>query len=166
MAKVISKDEIEYILSVLSYNPNTGNFTWNESRGNTKAGNIAGTKDNGYIRVRVNNKFYQAHRLAFIAMGQPIPEQVDHINGVRDDNRWANLRPCNNSQNQQNSRRGKNNKSGYKGVHWDNNTKRWASQIYVNNKRIRLGHYDCPKKAHDAYCVAAREYHGEFANTG
>lgn len=77
----------------LNYEPSTGEFIWNVSKRSVKKGTKAGCKmTNGYIAIRVNNKLYLAHRIAFYKMFGRFPNQIDHINRVRDDNRLENLR--------------------------------------------------------------------------
>lgn len=74
--------------SLLTYNPETGEFSW------IKTGAIAGTRNNhGYIRIQVQGRRITAHRLAWFFMTGAWPDgEIAHINGIRDDNRWANLR--------------------------------------------------------------------------
>jgi hypothetical protein len=95
----------------------------------------------------------------------PDGKEVDHINGVTLDNRRENLRVCSHSQNMHNRRlRQKNNKSGYKGVHWLARTKRWVAEIRVNGKSRHLGYFTEKTDAARAYDTAAAECFGEFAH--
>lgn len=109
----------ERLKHLLRYNPETGVFTWLvlPKRTRSNKGDIFGTWDRGYFVGQVDGVLYKLHRLAFLYMtGAFPPEQVDHINGVRSDNRWCNLRVCNNAENNQNRGRQANNKFGIKGV--------------------------------------------------
>lgn len=90
---------------------------------------------------------------------------VDHINGIRHDNRRANLRICTNAENQRNRGKNKNNTSGYKGVSLHKLSGLWKAMIKVDRKDIFLGYFKNPEDAHQAYSAAAAMYHGEFANT-
>lgn len=84
----------KYLKSVLSYDEKTGLFRWlvRQSR-RAKAGMQAGySNGSGYIKIRLNNEQHYAHRLAFLWKGCDMPEEVDHINCVRSDNRWLNNR--------------------------------------------------------------------------
>jgi len=91
---------------------------------------------------------------------------VDHINNIPLDNRKHNLRKCSKSENQHNSCIRKNNTSGYKGVRLQKRTGKWTARITVNWKEIHIGTFETPELAHAAYCNAALELHGEFANFG
>lgn len=90
-------------------------------------------------------------------------DYVDHINRNKLDNRKCNLRICSNSQNQANSTKRSNNTSGYKGVSFNKQSKKWTAQITVNKNRIHLGYFDSPEDAAIEYDKYAREYFGEFA---
>lgn len=93
-------------------------------------------------------------------------EHVDHISGDKLDNRRNNLRIATRSQNLSNRGRPSNNTSGLKGAFWHKHNKKWMSSIGVNGRRKYLGYFDTPEEAHEAYCTAAQELHGAFANTG
>ncbi len=155
----------DYLKSVLDYNPVTGVFVWKESRGVIVEGNIAGyAKGNGYINIMIDYKAYGAHRLAVLYMTGALPEaEVDHINQVKCDNRWDNLRTCTASQNHANIRPPSDNTSGYKGVCWHIRAKKWYSRIKINKKLIHLGSYSCKHEAARVYNKAAKEGYGEFA---
>jgi hypothetical protein len=89
---------------------------------------------------------------------------VDHINQCKLDNRIINLRICTNSQNSMNRVKNINNSSGYKGVSFNNSSKKWRAQIWLNSKSYHLGLFIDAKDAARAYNEAAVKYHGEFAN--
>jgi hypothetical protein len=88
---------------------------------------------------------------------------VDHINGNTLDNRSINLRICNYSQNTQNSKRRSTNTSGYKGVSFKKDIKKWEAYICPNYKKRNLGWFDTKEEAAKAYNEAASEYYGQFA---
>jgi len=129
----------------LLYNKETGVFTWIEScpHGRVKAGDVAGCKTNkGYRAIMINGVSYQAHRLAFMYVAGYMPDQVDHRDQDRMNNSWANLRPANNTLNQQNASRRKDNKSGFTGVIWrGERVNKWRAYVTVNGKRLWLGYF-------------------------
>ena len=152
----------EQFRSLFNYNPETGEFTRLAARCNrVKVGQLAGTKANGYLFISVDARKYPAHRLAFLWMTGFFPVGVvDHINGVRSDNKWSNLRDANASVNSQNQRLPQNrNKSGYLGVSWAKHMNRWTAQITVQCRTRNLGYFDDPKEAHAVYVAAKRRLH-------
>lgn len=149
---------------LLHYEPSTGTFTWLVDKASTvKAGRVAGGLDGeGYIKIKINYKFYLAHRLAWLYMTGAWPERhIDHINGERPDNRWCNLRPADKIQNGANRRTGKNNTSGIKGVRWCSITDKWQARL----RRKHLGSYATKEEAAAAYAAAAKELFGEYARS-
>ena len=91
---------------------------------------------------------------------------ADHIDGDGLNNRLANLRACTRAQNMRNTGAYSNNKSGFKGVHWNKQRGKWTAQIKCIGKIKHLGLFATPEEAYSAYCAAAKELHGEFANFG
>jgi hypothetical protein len=157
----------EYLKSKLNYDPETGIFTRIKASGITPNNSKCGTLSRGYVQISIGSHLYFAHRLAFLYMTGKLPEKfVDHINGIRSDNRFCNIREANCSQNQQNKGRQSNNTSGFKGVSYYKNNGKWRSAIKVNGKKRHLGFFNTPEEAHEEYCKAAKDLHGEFANTG
>lgn len=91
-------------------------------------------------------------------------EECDHIVNTNTlDNRRSNLRLATSSQNSANTARHCDNKSGYKGVYFEQKTGRWKAQICIRGKQTHLGRFDTPEHAHEAYKQAASEVFGEFA---
>lgn len=107
------------LLEDFIYDPATGLFIRRRDKGKWKQGNVAGCIDkHGYISISINGRKYKAHRLAFMYMLGSQPEIVDHVNGLRSDNRWCNLRSCDAIENASNRIVHKNNVLGIKGVAW------------------------------------------------
>ncbi len=114
----------------------------------------------GYVMIPADGKTYRAHRLAWLYMTGEWPVvDVDHINGVRADNRWANLRLASRSQNLANARGHSDSLTGIKGVTYDKARGRWRAQ--VDTKFI--GRFDTADEAAAAYLKAAEALYGEFA---
>jgi len=120
--------ELNYIKSILNYDPDTGIFIWKASNSKrVKVGDVAGCIHSNkkfnkkYYIISINKKPYKAHRLAYyyITSIDPCDMQIDHISGNTLDNRFDNLRLATNAQNTKNAKKYKNNKSGFKGVSWD-----------------------------------------------
>jgi hypothetical protein len=149
----------------LHYEPETGVFTNRVNRSSkARAGEVAGTPCGGYRHIKIGGGQHLAHRLAWLYMiGEWPTHEIDHINGDRADNRWRNLREAGNSKNQANSFRRPSNMSGFKGVSWDNQRRKWRAGIKVRGRSINLGCFDSPERAFIAYAFAAWKHFGEFA---
>ncbi len=91
--------------------------------------------------------------------------QVDHKDGNGLNNQKSNLRIVTQNENQHNSRKRKDNTSGYKGVSWDKRNKKWVTQIYFQDKQNFLGYFNDKIEAAKAYDKKAIELFGEFAKT-
>lgn len=146
------------LFSALAYQPDSGVFTWK------KTGAIAGGPNfDGYIKIKVHQRWYLAHRLAWLYVHGIWPTQlIDHINGDRVDNRIANLRDVSNSVNRQNARTANaDSKTGILGVtlRKSKSKPRYQAQIAVNGKNKYLGMFDTEGEAHQAYLMAKREVH-------
>lgn len=150
---------------ILAYDPSTGQFVWLMNRGRRYAiGSVAGSVGTkGYRSIKLGGKAYKAHRLAWAYMTGRWPQnQIDHINAVKDDNRWCNLRQATPSQNEINKPRQKNNSSGYRGVSWSAKSRRWKASIGAEGTRKFLGYFMTAEDAHHAYVTAAETLHGEY----
>lgn len=155
----------EHIESILDYEKTTGTFRWKVDRGpRAKAFSVAGTiGSNGYRRIKIDGKFYQAHRLAWIIIydSKP-PKEIDHINGNKIDNRACNLRPATRAGNCQNTTVRKDNSSGCRGVSWNSSIRKWRARCSVNNRNHLIGNFDSKLDAKIAYEAFAKKHFGEF----
>jgi hypothetical protein len=154
--------EVSELKKLVVYNPFTGNFI---RRKGINKGKIAGmiSKRTGYVCVKIGARGYLGHRLAWFYMTGKWPTcEIDHINTVRHDNRWINLREATRGQNQSNGNAYKNNLIGLKGV-GTTNTGRFRARIRKDGKEYQIGTYDTPEEAHAAYVESAIKKHGEFA---
>ncbi|TAN09525.1 MAG: HNH endonuclease [Chitinophagaceae bacterium] len=145
------------IKALLHYDPESGVFTWRVALPTRRVGAPAGCeKTNGYRAIKIDGRILLEHRLAWIYMtGALPPHQIDHINGDRHDNRWANLRAANSSQNMQNQR-------GAKGASRHKPSGTWQSSIKINGKTIWLGKFPTFEEARAAY-LAAKAIHHPYA---
>lgn len=132
----------ERLKELLEYNPETGVFTWlNKPCKNMESGKVAGTNIDGYILISIDYKKYLAHRLVWFYVYGYWPEEIDHKNHVRDDNKIANLREVTGKENKKNLSLQSNNTSGVTGVSRHKHSDRWQSSIKVNRKTIFLGYH-------------------------
>lgn len=122
---------------------NNGELFWKDNFSRkAKKGKKCGSvnKSDGYCYVQINKKRYPAHRIIFHMHYGYLPEFLDHINGIRLDNRIENLRPATKQQNQQNRKVMSNNKSGHPGVIWREKYQKWEAYIKTGKYKF-LGMY-------------------------
>lgn len=164
----------EYLRSIMDYDPESGLFTW-KHRADKKpawngkfAGEIAGgLMPAGYVQIGIDLKGYYAHRLAWLYVyGESPPQELDHIDRDRANNRVTNLRPATRAENRRNASIRSDNTSEFKGVSFIKPTRRWDARIMHSRRQICLGHFDTPEEAHAAYRKAAEQLHGKFACAG
>lgn len=114
----------------------------------------------GYVRAFKGKEKIYVHRLIMEA-GKG--ENIDHVSGVKKDNRRSNLRKCTQAQNIANSRKQKNTTSVFKGVTWDKARNKFLARLGMNGKGKNLGRYEKEVDAAKAYNEAAFDFYGEFA---
>jgi hypothetical protein len=179
--KTMKKIEIKALLEMLDYDPETGVLVWkkrplehfNSERAmivfnSTRAGRVAGSWHRaGYRKIKtLDGGDYLAHRVAWAMHSGSWPQfQIDHKNGIRHDNRIANLRIASHADNCRNIKIPKTNKSGVIGVSAMSNQKGWRARIKVNSKTIHLGKFDDFDKAVAARKAAEKLHHKEFAGS-
>lgn len=153
----------ERLKELLHYDPKTGLFTWLVDRGAHRCkGQHPGTPDaTGYLMIRVDYVIYKAHRLAWLYMTGEWPSiYVDHINGVRSDNRWANLRSADPAQNTINSKQ-RSNRFGYRGIARSSKNS-FRAEIRIEGRRVYLGNFATPEAASAAFEEAAAAHNGAY----
>lgn len=150
------------LMKELHYNSETGVFTRIKAKPSVNIGDIAGSYEaKGYISIRLNGSVYKAHRLAwFYYYGYWPTKQIDHINGVKDDNSIKNLRLATQSENLRNTKIRVDNIAGIKGVNIHKG--RWIARCQINKVRVNLGSFDTKELAKSAYDNYASKNHGEF----
>lgn len=144
MVQQINKEKVKELFIY-----DNGVIRWKDNRANNKvkAGDIAGCLNSkGYYHLAINGKRYKNHRLIWIMHFGEISNnlQIDHINGIRTDNRIENLRVVSNLENSRN-------RNFAKGCHFDKDKNKWRASIRRNGKSIHLGYFDNEKEAHEKY---------------
>lgn len=167
MTKVreVTKEEGDWFKDNFRYDPDTGYLWWTKRGNGRQTDRPVGTLDNhGYLRTQIKRKPFKMHRLAwFLYHGVWPKKYIDHINGVKNDNRIENLREATQSENQGNMKIRKGGTSMYKGVSWSKRYGKWQAQIGVKYRTINLGYYDNEEEAALVYNKAALEFFGGYA---
>jgi len=167
VAQEIDEDLYWKITRDLSYNPRTGLFTWKVRKSiRVKAGVVAGNldKNTGYNYIGYNGKNYRAGRLAFFFMvGRWPGPTIDHDNRIRNDDRWCNLSEATYQEQQSNTKRRCNNKSGVTGVSYDNIRNKWRACIYTSGKQKLIGRFDDFEEAVTARRKMEERYAAKFS---
>ena len=147
---------------ILDYDKDTGIFRWKKKTGaKNRVGYIAGhNMYQGYVGITIEGKIYRAHRLAWIMMLGPLEDnqEIDHKNGIRNDNRLSNLRLSDRRDNSKNCAVRSDNKSGYPGVSFQKSTQKWRARIVVDSKEKFLGSFDDKDDAIEARIEAEEKY--------
>lgn len=160
---------IDALKAALHYDAETGKFSWLD--GSTKSTGhllyVNKTKENPYLLLALLGRNYLCHRLAWFYMTGSWPkEMLDHINGIKADNRFCNLREATRGQNGANRHSlARHNTSGFRGVSPRKENGKWRATIRDGKKIKSLGTFTTKEEAKAAYDAAFREKYGEFANT-
>ena len=159
IAQELLKEHFEY---------RDGHLWWIKPRQRVKVGQQFGTYHrDGYRHGMLKGKVYKEHRLIWLYHCGAWPkEYVDHINGVRDDNRIENLREATVQQNQFNRKSLVGATSQYKGVCWYKQSKKWLVKYRYKGKRYHVGYYETETEAAEAYRKATEHLHKDYANYG
>ena len=156
---------LDRLNELFRYEPETGKLIRRKGVKRSAAGTVVGSlMASGHVYVSVDYQKCYVHRVVWKMVHGEDPEvEIDHINGVKDDNRLSNLRLADRSQNAMNSRLQKNSTSGLKGVTFVKDRGNWLAQIKARGVYHYLGHHNTKQAAHEAYKRAAERLHGEFA---
>lgn len=161
---------IRRLRKVVQYNPRTGTFRRKLKTGcKGRIGELMGSlKPHGYIAIQIDGYRTYAHRLAWAWMTGKWPKEIDHVNGNRSDNRWANLRKATRFQNNGNRRFNHKKKHNHlpKGVVQIDNldkTFTYYGRISMDGRQKWSKPYIDPNAAHEAYMEMAKIQYGNFA---
>lgn len=141
-----------YLQFHFEYDPETGVFSRN--------GKELGSYLNGYLVVQIDCIQYRVHRLIWRYMTGEEPDQIDHINRIKDDNRWCNLRNVDQTTNIRNNG-GQKNGCGVVGICYRPERGKWVAQIYANKRLHNLGYFLHPLDAIQARIEAEEIFWGK-----
>ena len=150
----------------VKYDKDTGKFFWlqNTTIRNTIGKQVGSLTKQGYLECQIQGKRYLLHRLAwFMVYGVWPPDEIDHINCVRTDNRIENLRLASFCQNQQNKGTNSRNTSGVKGVCWDKRTSQWKARVYASRRLVAERRFDNIDEASDWVKDVRIRHHKQFS---
>lgn len=136
--------------------------TWNSRYAGRLASNVG---SGGYVRVNIMGKRYLAHRLIWMMVHGEWPQEVDHINGNRTDNRSCNLRAVDRQENMRNVARRSDNSSGFTGVSYAKRENRYLAYITIDKVMRVIGRFNTIEEAVAARAKAETK-HGFHANHG
>lgn len=157
---------VKRIFELLSFDKSTGVFRWKvPTQGRIALNSVAGTFDsNGYSMIIIDGRRYKTHFLVFYITHNRWPAgQIDHVNGIRTDNRPENLRECLPIENSRNIRIRKNSKSGCRGVTWHKRQKKWNVRLGFHGKSKHFGCFDDLELAVLVAEEARDKYYGDFS---
>ena len=155
MPREITAEEIK---QVLSYDRDTGLFTWLVDCGSNKVkGKIAGAEKEGYITIHIDSQQYRAHILAWIYVYGYTPDELDHENRIKSDNRIKNLRLTTRVLNAQNRAPQSRNTSGVSGVCLNKKSGKWRATLTTNGEFRYLGEYLLMEDAISARLLSEKE---------
>lgn len=133
----------ERLKNLLTYERTTGLFYWKTSKGGAKKGKAAGTiMKSGYRYIGIDRRSYRAPRLAWLYIYGTFPvNEIDHIDGIKDNNGINNLRDCTRKQNSENKKAYKSSQTGFIGVSYREDAKKYIARVMHNGKNYHLGYF-------------------------
>lgn len=161
--------DLQYLETNLAYDSGTGNVFWKVKGPRRVLGRPLGSlSSSGYLTINLRYRSYQLHRVIWkiVTREDPGDFEIDHRNGIKTDNAWRNLRKATKGQNQQNSPRYKNCKSGLKGVSWKADRGAFVGQVRYNNVIHRTPYFSDKYECQKAVIELRETLHGKFSHNG
>jgi len=155
---MINQDRVK---ELFNYNPESGDFKRAITvSNNAMKGALAGFKNgDGYNCIEIDGTSYRSARIAWLYCHGEFPNGcIDHVNGIRDDDRLLNLRDVSHGENMRNRCISSNNTSGVMGVHWDKDRCKWRACISLNGKLIGPGRFKTKEEAASSRMKAELKY--------
>ena len=148
-----------YLQELFEYDNEQGHLIYKQKKGRRKRGDIAGCSKTRYRHVSIDSQEYLEHRIIWMYVTgiDPGPLEIDHINEIKTDNRFENLRIATPKE-----------QAGYRighrgyvrvkrnGVVYNS----WSASIRIKGKQTYIGCYPCPLLARLAYEDAFFNEHG------
>lgn len=156
----------ELAIKFFNYDEESGLLSWRLPTSKAKVGSPVGSNcDTGYLRIKVGSKHYAIHRLIWLMKTGKFPDQIDHIDHVRSNNVWANLREVTQTENMYNKGKYKNNTTGVVGVCYETRCSKFRAYIKIPSGNKHLGYFDTIEEATTARKAAEVQY-GYHINHG
>lgn len=132
------------LCDLFDYNSSTGKLFWKTEKAyKINVGDEAGwITDRGYRYVQIDGQTFPVHRIIWVIVHGVEPDEIDHINGKKLDNRIVNLRSVSHTENTKNLTRPLRNTSGFIGVSWHKPLNKWRVQTSIDGKKKHLGYFD------------------------
>ena len=143
----------EYLMEFFHYDPESGKFHRTHfinrlGEKYPKMVEIKAVNHSGYLVTTYKKRLVKVHLLAHLYMTGEYPSKyVDHIDGDRMNNKWANLRVVEKVDNQRNQGVRIDNVSGRTGVYWYPPLGKWQAQIMCNGMKYHLGYFETVDEA-------------------
>jgi len=161
------REDLDLLREALTLDPATGRLFWNTGYGGAYSGCEAFTakRGDGYHVGMVRGVMWRRCRAVFAITYGFLPDCVDHINRVRDDDRPVNLRAATVQENNRNKTSVKGSRSRHLGVSFDKSRGKWKGQLYHNGKNHNTPRFNCETAAMLARATLAHKLHGDFHAT-
>lgn len=151
---------------LFDYNPDTGELFWKFRPDQSGSWNaryagkpaLQSKNKKGYLYGSLGGKTVRTHRVIWKWLTGIDADNIDHINGIRDDNREVNLRNVSILDNQKNQKKRSDNSTGRTGTRIRKDTGKVQAYICVNGQQISLGCFNTLDEANAVRTEKEIEY--------